>query len=111
MKQIPAFFHLLPGIIFVLAILMVSGFRYSSFKKVNLFKPRSLRAVLITILVCMMIYIYPQNTLFVLFVGYICSGFLEYFWRAYRMRHPAKEFQIETPDGESWEVKRKEGLF
>ena len=111
MKQIPAFFHLLPGIIFILAVLIVSGLRYSSFKKMNLFKHRSVRAFLITILVCHMNYIYPQNTLFVLFVGYICSGMLEYIWRAYRMRHTPKEFQIETPDGESWEVKKKEGFF
>ena len=106
MKQIPAFYHLLPGIIFLLSILMVSGLRYSSFKKVNLLKPRSMRAFLVTVLVCLMIYIYPQNTIFVLFVGYICSGILEYFWRLYRMRHPAKRLQIETPEGESWEVKR-----
>lgn len=119
MKQIPAFYHLLPVIVFVLAILMVSGLRYSSFKRVNLFKPRTVRTFLITLLVGLMIYIYPQNTIFVLFVGYICSGIFEYFWRLYRLRHsslkdesasatpPAKQFQIETPDGESWEVKRK----
>lgn len=111
MKQVPVFFHLLPGIIFVLAVLMVSGLRYSSFKKMNLVKPRSVRAFLITVIVCLMIYIYPQNAIFVLFVGYILSGFLEYFWRLYRLRHPAKGFEIKTPEGESWEVKRKEGFF
>lgn len=107
MKQVPAFYHLLPGIIFVLALLMISGVRYSSFKKINILKPRTIRAFVITLLVCLMIYIYPQNTIFVLFVGYICSGILEYLWRAYRMRHPPKQFQIETPDGDSWEIKRK----
>ncbi len=111
MKQVPAFYHLLPGIIFVLALLMVSGLRYSSFKKVNLLKPRSLRAFLITIIACLMIYIYPQNSIFVLFVGYILSGFVEYAVRLYRVRHPIKEFEIKTPQGESWEVKRKEGFF
>lgn len=86
MKQIPAFYHLLPGIIFILSILMVSGFRYSSFKRINLIKPRSLRTFLIMLLVCLLIYMYPQNVLFVLFVGYICSGVMEYLWRTYRMR-------------------------
>lgn len=109
MKQIPAFYHLLPGIVFILAILMVSGLRYSSLKKTNLSKPKTLRTFLVTILVCLMIYIYPQNTIFVLFVGYIFSGFLEYLWRIYRLSHPGhtESLQIETPKGESWEVKRK----
>lgn len=109
MKQVPAFFHLLPGIIFILAVLMVSGLRYSSFKKINLLKPRSVRAFLITVIACLMIYIFPQNALFVLFVGYILSGFLEYFWRLYRVRNPIKEFEIKTPQGGSWEIKRKDG--
>lgn len=107
MKQIPAFYHLLPGIIFVLALLMISGVRYSSFKKINILKPRTIRAFVITLLVCLMIYIYPQNTIFVLFVGYICSGILEYLWRAYRLRHPVKQLRVETPEGDSWEIKRK----
>ncbi|OGR80758.1 MAG: CDP-diacylglycerol--serine O-phosphatidyltransferase [Elusimicrobia bacterium RIFCSPLOWO2_01_FULL_64_13] len=89
MKQIPIFFHLLPGIIFVLSVLMVSGLRYSSLKRMNLFKPRSLRAFLIMVLVCLMIYAYPQNTLFVVFVGYIASGIIEYLWRTYRLRRMA----------------------
>jgi CDP-diacylglycerol--serine O-phosphatidyltransferase len=110
MQQIPAFYHLLPGIIFVLALLMVSSMHYSSFKRMNLFRPRSIRAFLATIIVCLMIYIYPQNTIFVLFVGYICSGIMEYFWRVYRLRRPSKEFNIETPDGQSWEVKQKKSI-
>ena len=110
MQQIPAFYHLLPGIVFVLALLMVSGLRYSSFKRMNLLKPRSLRAFLATVLACLMIYIFPQNTIFILFVGYICSGIMEYFWRAYRLRRPSKEFRIQTPDGHSWEVKQKKSI-
>lgn len=103
MKQIPAFYHLLPGIVFVLAILMVSGLRYSSFKKMNLLKPRTIRAFLITVLVCMMVYIYPQNAIFILFIGYICSGFFEYFFRLYRLRHVPKQTQNEKPgNGESF---------
>jgi CDP-diacylglycerol--serine O-phosphatidyltransferase len=90
MKQVPELYHLLPVIIFVLTILMVSRLRYSSFKTVNLLKPRSMRAFLTIILIGLMIYIFPQNTIFVLFVGYICSGIFEYVWRAYHMhRHPS----------------------
>ncbi len=109
MKQIPAFYHLLPGIVFVLSILMVSGLRYSSFKRMNMFKPKSIRAFLITVLVCLMIYIFPQNTIFVMFVGYICSGILEYLWRAYKMKGIPREdrdIKIETPEGNSWEIRR-----
>lgn len=107
MSQVPAFFHLLPAIVFVLSILMISELRYSSFKKGNMLKVRTLRAFLITILVCLMIYIYPQNTIFILFVGYICSGVIEYFWRISLKAQPKKNLEIEIPDGKSWEIKRK----
>ncbi|MBI1979653.1 MAG: CDP-diacylglycerol--serine O-phosphatidyltransferase [Elusimicrobia bacterium] len=111
MRQVPAFYHLLPGILFVLSILMVSEVRYSSFKKGSLIKPRSLRTFLTSVLVCLMIYVYPQNTIFILFCAYICSGILETFWRATRY-HPKekekeKDLSIETPSGNSWEIKRK----
>ncbi len=110
MKQVPVFFHVLPGIVFILALLMVSGLRYSSLKKMSLLKPRSARAFLIMIMACLMVYVYPQNTIFILFAGYILSGFLEYVVRLYRIKHPIKEFEIKTPEGSSYEVKRKEGL-
>jgi len=86
MKQIPLLFHLLPGIILVISILMISSFRYSTFKKMNFFKPRSARAFLIIVMGCLMIYIYPQNTIFILFAGYVLSGLLEYLWRWYKIR-------------------------
>lgn len=91
MKQVPLLFHLLPGIVLVLSILMVSRFRYSTFKRMNLFKPRSARAFLIIVMGCLMIYVYPQNTIFILFAGYVLSGFLEYLWRLYKVRRAGKE--------------------
>jgi CDP-diacylglycerol--serine O-phosphatidyltransferase len=96
--------------VFVLSILMVSGLRYSSFKKINVFKPRSMRAFLAMVLIGLMVYIFPQNTLFILFVGYICSGILEYFWRLYRLRRqaPSKSgLEVKMPDDQSWEIRRK----
>ncbi len=111
MKQIPLLFHLLPGIVFVLALLMVSSLRYSSLKKMNFFKPRSARAFLVLVVAALMIYVYPQNSIFILFGGYVISGFLDYFMRLYRVRNPIKEFEIKTPEGDSWEVKRKDGTL
>ncbi len=70
-------------------------------------KVRTLRTFLITLLVCLMIYIYPQNTIFILFVSYICSGVIEYFWRISLKRQPKRDLEIEVPDGKSWEIKRK----
>lgn len=106
MKQIPVFYHLLPGILFILAILMVSEVKYSSFKKSSLVKPKTLRMFLIMVLGCLMIYIYPQNTIFVLFVGYICSGVLEYLWR-FKTLGAKKELHVKMPGGESWDVSRR----
>ena len=111
MEQVPFFYHLLPGIVFGLSILMVSTFHYSSFKRVNIFKPKSLRAFISFIVICLMVYVYPQNTIFILFLGYICSGILEFFWRVYSMRGMRNDLQVESTDDDSFEFKEENGRF
>ncbi|OVE78037.1 CDP-diacylglycerol--serine O-phosphatidyltransferase [bacterium F11] len=76
----------IPVIVFVLALLMMSKIEYSTFKKTRFFYPKSLRAFLIMLFVCFMIYAYPQNTIFFLYIGYILWGILNATWRTYRLR-------------------------
>lgn len=103
MRRVPLFYAFLPGIMFLLSVLMVSRFRYSNFKQINLFRPRTLRSFFLSILVLTMAYVYPQNTIFFLYTAYVISGFGEYFLRVYHMRrkfpHGAEEVQEEHSHG------------
>jgi CDP-diacylglycerol--serine O-phosphatidyltransferase len=86
MNRVPTMFEFIPAIMFLLSLLMVSEVRYSSFKQVNLLRPRTMRALVLTMLVLLMIYIYPQNTIFIFYVSYISWGLFDYF-----LRRPRRE--------------------
>lgn len=77
----------IPLIVFGLSLLMISKVEYSTFKRTHLFRPQSLRPFLIMVFVCFMIYAYPQNTIFILYVSYILWGIVSTAWRAYKLRH------------------------
>lgn len=74
MKKVPVLYQAIPVVVFGLAILMVSRLPYSSLKKTNFLRPRSLRALLATIFAGFMIYTYPQSTIFVIYLTYILWG-------------------------------------
>lgn len=84
--QIPFLREGIPIIVFSLSLLMISKIQYSTFKKTHFFRPQSLRTFLITLFVCFMIYAYPQNTIFFLYVGYIVWGLIGTGWRAYKLK-------------------------
>jgi CDP-diacylglycerol--serine O-phosphatidyltransferase len=79
MNQMPLFYHLVPLIMLALSLLMVSGVRYSSFKQVNLLRPRSLRALILSFMVLLMVFVYPQNTIFIFYFSYVVWGVGDYF--------------------------------
>lgn len=88
MNQVPAFYEFVPAIMLLLSLLMVSEVRYSTFKQVNLLRPRTMRALVLTLLVLLMIYVYPQNTIFIFYVSYIGWGLVDYFLRWPRRERP-----------------------
>jgi CDP-diacylglycerol--serine O-phosphatidyltransferase len=98
MNQVPAFYDFVPAIMFLLSLLMVSEVRYSSFKQLNLLRPRSMRALVVTMLALLMIYVYPQNTIFILYVSYIVWGLVDYFVRRPRRdkNEPTQGYQHDT---------------
>lgn len=92
-QSIPALKQAIPIIVFSLALLMISKVEYAGFKKTKLFRPQSLRALIMTLFVCFMIYAYPENTIFFLYSGYILWGVINTGLRAYRLRsRPAENF-------------------
>jgi CDP-diacylglycerol--serine O-phosphatidyltransferase len=86
-NQIPLLRQAIPLIVFGLSMLMISKVPYSTFKKTHLFRPQSLRPFMIMVFVCFMIYAYPQNTIFIIYLTYIMWGIVMMFWRAYVLRH------------------------
>jgi CDP-diacylglycerol--serine O-phosphatidyltransferase len=88
--QVPVFHRFVPAIMFLLAVLMVSDVRYSTFKNLKLLRPRSLRALVLIGMTILMIYVYPQNMVFIFYVAYIVWGLVDYFLlgRSRRPRAP-----------------------
>jgi len=85
-EMVPVLTKGIPIIVFCLCLLMISKVKYLTFKRTRLFRPQSLRTFLITLFVCFMIYAYPENTIFILYVGYLFWGLISTGWRAYRLR-------------------------
>lgn len=84
-NNIPYLEEGIPVIVFSLGLLMMSKIQYTTFKRTPIFRPQSLTAFLITLFVVFMIYVYPQNTIFILYVGYILWGIASTMLHAYRI--------------------------
>jgi CDP-diacylglycerol--serine O-phosphatidyltransferase len=68
---------LIVGLIYVLAFLMVSTFRYSSFKDMKLLKKKPFPMLVTAVLFFIVLAAEPNIMLFVFFAGYAASGILE----------------------------------
>ena len=64
-----------PLVMLVLAFLMVSNFPYSAFKQTDLLHPRHFKPLLAVVAVLTLLYFYPQNAIFLIFLFYVLSGF------------------------------------
>jgi CDP-diacylglycerol--serine O-phosphatidyltransferase len=69
----------------VLSILMVSTLRFSSFKTVGT-KIRSMRTVMLGLLLIMLIFLFSQYVLLAIVLAYIFYGLLSWMWRLFRHR-------------------------
>jgi CDP-diacylglycerol--serine O-phosphatidyltransferase len=85
-NQVPFLREGIPVIVFGLSILMISKVQYTTFKKTHFFRPQSLPTFMIMIFGVFMIYLYPQNTLFIIYTSYILWGLVTTTWRAYNLR-------------------------
>jgi CDP-diacylglycerol--serine O-phosphatidyltransferase len=83
MKRMPMFFHLVPVIVLGLSLLMISTIRYNNFKKLKLFRPRSLQTLGVVVVGLLLIFTYPQNVIFIVFSLYVLSGLTSLATRIY----------------------------
>lgn len=75
MDQIPMMARLGPAILLLLSLLMVSTVPYAAFKQANVLDPRNLKLTAAAAIALALLYLYPQNALFLLFLLYVISGF------------------------------------
>jgi len=59
---------------YIVALLMVSTFRYWSFKEIDFARRRPVRTLLVVVLAVMIVATHHELFLFLLFVGYAASG-------------------------------------
>jgi CDP-diacylglycerol--serine O-phosphatidyltransferase len=78
MTLMPTFFKVMPIVMVTLSFLMVSNIPYTSFKKLNLTKVRTIELFALIIVLIILIVVYPQNIIFIIFIAYAASGLLFY---------------------------------
>ena len=78
MELMPEFFKAMPIVIVVLSFLMVSNIPYLSFKRLKLSKVRTIEFFALVIVLIILVVIFPQNTIFIIFSVYAASGLLFY---------------------------------
>jgi hypothetical protein len=75
MNQVPVFYEVVPAV--MLLLILVDGVQ-RAVREIpcaqNLLRPRGLRALVISVLALLMIWVYPQNMIFILYVSYIVLG-------------------------------------
>lgn len=86
MRRMPMFFHLVPLVVVALSLLMISKVRYNNFKKLKLFRPRSLQTLSVATVGLLLIVTYPQNIIFIVFSLYVLSGLTTLAVRVYSVQ-------------------------
>ena len=74
MDQVPVLYGLEPGMVVAIALLMISTIPYPAFKGPGLFQPRSVKMLMAAVLGGLAIFLYPQNTIFLIFFFYVLLG-------------------------------------
>ena len=82
MNQIPVLYGLAPFMVLAISFLMISTIPYPAFKQANAFQPRSLKVLLGVCGGGFLIFMYPQSTLFLLFLFFALLGPVSWAFRA-----------------------------
>ena len=87
MREIPLVYPLIPFIMIGLSFLMISKIPYRAMKQPSVLRPRSLKTLISTIMGISLIYIYPQDAIFIFFAVYVFSGLAAWMWRTVHRTH------------------------
>lgn len=94
-ERAQAYSILLMALVGALSVLMVSTLRFSSFKTVGT-RSRSMRTIILTVGVGMLIFLYSRYVLLALVVGYILHGLLSRVFGIFRRRSELSEANVQT---------------
>ncbi|OGS39058.1 MAG: hypothetical protein A2551_05765 [Elusimicrobia bacterium RIFOXYD2_FULL_34_30] len=86
MKKMPLFFQIMPFLMVLISILLISKIKYSNFKKINFSRPHSFQFFVLLVVSLILIFTYPQNTIFIIYILYFLSGIIGYFLRLFHLR-------------------------
>ncbi|HVE12287.1 MAG TPA: CDP-diacylglycerol--serine O-phosphatidyltransferase [Elusimicrobiota bacterium] len=65
-----------PFLVVALGALMASTIPYGAFKQVDLLQPQNRKLLAVVMLILALVYVYPENSLFLMFFLYALSGFV-----------------------------------
>lgn len=74
MDQVPLLYGLAPALTLIVAFLMISTIPYPAFKQANAMQPHSTKTLLLLVIALMVLCIYPQNAIFMIFLSYALLG-------------------------------------
>ena len=107
-KEVKPF--LIVTLIYVLAFLMVSTFKYSSFKDLHLLKRKPFRTLVMAVLLFIVLAAEPNIMLFLLFSGYAVSGMVERPFRWIQSRKDSKTLRPESEGGQPSSLDNQKGI-
>ncbi|HAX62285.1 MAG TPA: CDP-diacylglycerol--serine O-phosphatidyltransferase [Elusimicrobia bacterium] len=85
-EKMPLFFDVMPFLMVIISIFLISKIKYSNFKKINFAKPHSFQLLVLLIVSIILIFTYPQNTIFIIYILYFLSGIIGYILRLIRLK-------------------------
>ena len=91
----PILENFLPAFILVLSLLMIIKLRYPKMNNIGLTKKVSLKVLTIVIIAVLLIFSYPESSVFLIFSAYILYGIIEYFVRFYKIRKAKKYYNVD----------------
>ncbi len=74
MDQVPALYGVAPAMVLIIGLLMISTIPYPAFKKPGALQPRSIWLLIGIVIAALILSIYPQNAIFVVFFFYALLG-------------------------------------
>lgn len=95
MNKIPSIIHLVPLLMFMLSFLMLSQLRYSNFSRFKIKKQVPYRLFVLIIFIGLFIWLYPENSIFIILSAYIFSGIIDFFIRIWKISKRGKILRSE----------------
>ncbi|MFH1283005.1 MAG: CDP-diacylglycerol--serine O-phosphatidyltransferase [bacterium] len=86
MQNVPIFAKSMPLFMFFLSIAMVSQVKWNNFKMIKFSRPKPFSSLVIVLIFGLLIYVYPENFIFLLYLAYIVWGLLGFVLRFRRFK-------------------------